>query len=186
MVDMNLSGYIKSFRIAYNNVRQCMSTWSEKRVVELFIRNLNQSNTAFVNFSRRILDSTDSLYALVSQPLESAISYVETYHKTVIVPDIANAQKRTSISAIKSLKELKAKVDSSAGDNQGSFSVPYTILAAILNNTSKTNNNSKSTKKRGAVSEAEVKQIKKKICYNFTKDGSCAYGDNCHFSHTKS
>lgn len=161
MKGMDLSGYIKSFRIAYNNARQCQSTYTDKRIVELFIRNLNQSSEAFFGFSRKILDSSDPLYALVTQPLEAAITYIENFHKTVIVPELAAAKRSTiqASTAIKNVKDLKHLMDvhSASGSSQGPVSVPYPILAAMIksatnnnnnNNFTKMNNNNKDSRKR--------------------------------------
>jgi hypothetical protein len=225
MKELDLSGYIKAFRIAFNNARQCKSTYSEKRVVELFIRNLNQTSIAFHGFSRRILDESDTLYKLVSQPLESAITYVENYHKTVIVPEIAsNRRQAQSSSTVKNAKELRQLMDthSASGTSQNSVSVPYPILAAMVRNSNTNNNNNNSinynsnnndSKKRkpesesleerkrannkinGATKSSDIDKgqsasmvkpvAKKRTCYTFSSQGSCKYGDNCHFSHHK-
>ena len=146
MRGMDLNIYVKSFRIAYNNARQCKSTYTERRIVELFIRNLNQSSEAFYGFSRRILDVSDPLYALVSKPLESAITYVENFHKSVIVPELAAAKRQagqSSSATVKSLKDLKNLVDSNSasGSNNTSVSVTYPVLAAMLKNINNNNNN---------------------------------------------
>lgn len=185
MKDMDLSGYIKAFRIAFNNVRQCQSTYTEKRIVEVFIRNLNQSSIAFHGFSRRILDNTDTLYKLVSQPLEAAITYVENFHKTVIVPELAAAKRQAgqSSSVIKSEKELKQWVEShsASGSSQGPLSVPYPILAAMVrkfnnnnnfDNKNNNNNNDRADKKRKA--EAAKEEARKKAATATAKAAAAA------------
>ena len=136
----DLSGYVKAFRIAYNNVRQCNSSYTEKRVVELFIRNLNQSSDAFFRFSQKILDRSDSLHSLASQPLELSITHVENYYKSVIVPELAAAKRNhvTSTNVVKSVKELKHLMNSSSDSNSGPISVPMPVLAMMFN---KNNNN---------------------------------------------
>ena len=104
MKGMDLTGYVKAFRISYNNARQCRSTYTKKRIIELFIRNLNQSSEAFYGFSRRILDASDPLYALVSKPLENAITYVENFYKSVIVPEIAATKRQAGLSVSGAVK----------------------------------------------------------------------------------
>jgi hypothetical protein len=44
---LDLASYVKSFRTATENCRRCKSTYTEKRIVEIFIRNLNQMDEAF-------------------------------------------------------------------------------------------------------------------------------------------
>ena len=180
MKDMDLSNYIKSFRIAYNNVRQCQSTYTEKRVVEVFIRNLNQSSAAFHGFSRRILDSNDTLYKLVSQPLEAAITYVENFHKTVIIPELAAAKRQSSQSSmvIKSDKELKQLMNShsASGANQGPLLVPYPILAAMVRNSNNNNNNDNknNNSNKRKVEAATKEEARKKAATTAAKAAAAA------------
>ena len=208
----DLNAYVRTFRVGYNNVRQCKSTFTERRIVELFIRNLNQSQDAFFSFSRRILDESDPLYALVAQPLESAITYVENFFKSVIVPEMASAKRIAGQSAsVKSVKDLKNLLDSQSttGSTHGPVSVPYPVLAAMLksaqnkNNNNPMNDDSKESRKRkfpidkvkedknpaantdanaGTAAPDAKKPKAKKTCYNFPK-GTCEHGDKCRFSH---
>ena len=209
----DLNAYVRTFRVGYNNVRQCKSTFTERRIVELFIRNLNQSQDAFFSFSRRILDKSDPLYALVAQPLESAITYVENFFKSVIVPEMASAKRIAGQSAsVKSVKDLKNLLDSQSttGSTHGPVSVPYPVLAAMLKSAqNKYNNNpmndgSKESKKRklpfdkgkedknpaantdataDKVVAPEAKKPKAKKTCYNFPKGTCEHGDKCRFSH---
>jgi hypothetical protein len=152
MKGMDLASYVKSFRTASENCKRCKSTFTEKRIVEIFIRNLNQDADAFFRFSSKILDSSDSLFSLTSTSLEAAISYVEKFHKTVIVPELANKRIRDGqSSSIKNLSDLRNLVSSTSA---GQVSVPVTILATMMNN----NNINNSNKNKG--NEAESKKRK--------------------------
>ena len=143
--------------------------------MELFIRNLNQSEDAFFRFSRKILDSSDSLYDLASKPLESAITYIENYHKSVIVPELA-AAKRTnsgSTTVVKSAKELKHLLGSNSDSNPGSVSVSLPVLAMMFN---KNNYNNNSKPNAGQINDSkkrkvniEKEEVRKKHAGNYKK-----------------
>jgi hypothetical protein len=145
----DLISYVKAFRTAAENCKRCKYSFSEKRIVEMFIRNLNQADDAFFRFSIKILDSADALYELTLKPLEHAIAYIEGYFKKVIVPDLANKRSQNPVGSIRSIGDLRNLL--SSGDNKNSSaSVPLPILAAMLkksmnNNNSNTNNNNNNT-----------------------------------------
>ena len=73
----DLTAFVKSFRIAAANCRRCRSSFTEKRIIETFIHNLNQAEDAFFRFSVKIIYSSDALFALTSRSLEFAIAHVE-------------------------------------------------------------------------------------------------------------
>jgi hypothetical protein len=192
MKGMDLASYIKTFRTASENCRRCKSTFSEKRIVEIFIRNLNQDADAFFRFSSKILDSSDPLYRLNSSSLEAAISHIEHFHKTVIIPELANKKRREGLSgSFKNLSDLRSYVASNVGKDVGQVSVPVTILATMINNNNNNNNNNKrildlNVKKRKAETTKEEtlkKNTKSRICYKFREQGKCTFGDKCYFSH---
>ena len=208
----DLSAYVKAFRIAFNNVRQCNSSYTERRIVELFIRNLNQSEDAFYRFSRKILDSSDTLYALASQPLESAITHVETYYKSVIVPELAASKRKKAGSdrttTISTVAELE-KVLKAGGSKDNQISVSHAVLTTLQKEINKRKSSDKEEnerKKAKATVEAKAKakaeaiakakavekdknkddpeSKEEKKCFRFNTKKGCHFGDNCKFSHS--
>lgn len=202
----DLSAYVKAFRIAFNNVRQCNSSYTERRIVELFIRNLNQSEDAFYRFSRKILDSSDSLYALASQPLESAITHVETYYKSVIVPELAASKRkkagsdRNTITSVEELEKLKTQ------SNKNPVTISHAVLATLLKKRKPSDREEIERKKAKATAEAKAKakaeaiakakseekdkekddpeSKKEKKCFRFNTKNGCHFGDSCKYSHS--
>ena len=208
MKGLDLASYVKSFRTATENCRRCKSTYTEKRIVEIFIRNLNQTDEAFYRFSTKILDSSDSLHSLTTSSLESAIAYVENYYKKVIIPERASNKLREGISgSIQNVSELKSIIASSAEKGTDQISVPVTILAMMIkdhnnNNNNRVNNEARSKKRKAEAAKEEARKnaatetqaevvdstantsvTKQRVCYKFEQTGECSYGDRCYFSH---
>ena len=168
----DLTAYVKAFRTAAENCKRCKSSFTQKRIVEMFIRNLNQADDAFFRFSIKILDSSDALHELTLKPLEHAIAHVEGYFKKVIVPDLANKRSQNTTGAVRSIGDLRNLLSSGNNNNNSSATVPLPILAAMLklsnsnNNNSNTNNNintedKKSRKRKADADNSEDKSVDK-------------------------
>ena len=143
MKGLDLSSYVKAFRTAAENCKRCRSTYTVKRIVETFIRNLNQNPEAFFRFAVKMLDTSDKIHLLTAQSLDSAISFVENYYRSVIVPDLANKKVRDGAGGqVKTFGELKNLLTANNSGDSGSLNVPLPILAAMLKRHNDNNNKS--------------------------------------------
>jgi hypothetical protein len=164
----DLGGFVKAFKIAASNVKLCKSKLSESEIVGTFLRNLNQTEDFFSRFATRHLDQADSLHAYMSKPLEEVITYVESYHKTVILTALG----RKKSNAVTSVSDLKQLLGSNNSHNN-SVNVPIPVLALYLKNNNNNNNNNNVTneanKKRKAQKEQE--NARKKQTSEKSKEG---------------
>ena len=76
------TAYVKEFKAAAENLTTCGSTFTQERVVTLFIKNLDQS--VFINFFVNFLDVRHSLNELKTGTLQNAITVVHEYYTSVI------------------------------------------------------------------------------------------------------
>ena len=136
MKGLDVNSYVKSFKVAAQNVKTCRSTMPEDRIVSTFFRNLNQGEDAYYRYDCRYLDPSDNLHQLVSQPLQKSIEHVEKYYKEVILPrnsakkSINNGREVINITTAAQFRSLLQ----SNNNNKSNFNVPAHVIAAMLKN----------------------------------------------------
>ena len=206
MSSLDLAKYVKAFVKAAENLTAVGSLYTELKIVNLFVKNLNQSENVFNNIHRSFLDKHQSAYILQANNLAYAVKYAEDYFKDVISPKAAEMKEAAAI--LNTSKEVQSKV-SQMSKRGGSASdralVPFTVLATILNEKRKALEDletaNKKLKAKGAAklkadaavvakpgsiakppgTVATVKKTQK--CWLFAKN-DCTYGDSCKFAHT--
>jgi hypothetical protein len=187
------TAYVKEFKAAAENLTTCGSTFTQERVVTLFIKNLDQS--VFINFFVNFLDVRHSLNELKTGTLQNAITVVHEYYTSVIrvVEDedgssmsgsssgggggggggVGNTSPVKVINA-KSLKEVVA-----SPKNGGEFLVTHAVLAAFVRSASKVG----SKRKPDPAAVEATPPVKKGKCFAVEKGEVCKYGNGCKFLH---
>jgi hypothetical protein len=213
MRGVDLPMYIKDFVKAAENLKAVESLWDERRIVTTFIKGLNHSETVFGNIYRKFSDKHDPMFVLQDKKLFDAVSWVEDIFKDIIAPQIA--EKREEFAQLNSVKEISAKVGhhikrggSSNADSRAT--VPVTVLATIMQDKRKAEEELAATKKKFKAVELESAKVKAKAkanlkpdpsadsnkggglkgtkstakCFHFASKEGCSYGDGCRFSHS--
>jgi hypothetical protein len=191
------TAYVKEFKAAAENLTTCGSTFTQERIVTLFIKNLDQS--VFINFFVNFLDSRHSLNELKTKPLLKAITVVHEYYTQVIrVVEEDDGSSMSGISSgggggggggspspvkVNNAKSLKQVVASS---NSGSdIVVSHAVLAAFVRSASKEKVGVKRKPDPAAVSAAAdaTPPAKKGKCFAIERGEVCRYGSSCKFLH---
>ena len=186
--------YVKEFKAAAENLATCGSTFTQERIVTLFIKNLDQ--TEFFNFFVNFLNPRHSLNELKTGTLQAAITEVHEYYTSVIrVVDDDAASSLSNMSGgvgggghpspvkVINAKGLKDVVASS--NNGGEFLVTHAVLAAFVRSASKEKVGFKRKPDPAAVSATagSTPPAKKGKCFSFEKGETCKFGTNCKFQH---
>ena len=188
--------YVKEFKAAAENLATCGSTFTQERIVTLFIKNLDQS--VFLNFFVNFLNPRHSLNELKTGTLQAAIIQVHEYYTAVIrvVEDDDAASSLSNMSGgvgggghsspvkVTNTKGLKEVVASS--NNGSEFLVTQAVLAAFVRSASKEKD--KVGEKRKVITDAagtagSTPPVKKGKCFAFEKGETCKFGTNCKFQH---
>ena len=191
--------YVKEFKAAAENLATCGSTFTQERIVTLFIKNLDQ--TVFFNFFMNFLNPRHSLNELKTGTLQAAITEVHEYYTAVIrvVEDDDAASSLSNMSGgvgggghtppvkVINAKGLKEVVASS--NNGGEFLVTQAVLAAFVRSASK----GKVGEKRKGDTDAAVADAagaagstppaKKGKCFAVERGDVCKFGSKCKFLH---
>ena len=192
------TAYVKEFKAAAENLTTCGSTFTQERVVTLFIKNLDQS--VFINFFVNFLDVRHSLNELKTGTLQNAITVVHEYYTSVIrvVEDEDGSSMSGSSSGgggggggggntspvkVPNAKGLKEVVASSK--NGGEFLVTQAVLAAFVRSAKKEKVGVKRKPDPAAVSAADgaTPPAKKGKCFAVEKGEVCKFGNGCKFLH---
>jgi hypothetical protein len=203
MRGLDLSSYVKDFVKAAENLKAVESLWDDLRIVSTFIKGLNQSESVFGNIYRKFSDKHDPMFALQSNKLSYAVSWVEDIYKEVIAPQIA--ERREEFAQLNSTKDVISKVNQ--GVKRGGSSkldkalVPFTVLATLVGDKrkvekdlatatnalkkAKAKTNPKPAPSTDSIKNEGVKGTKSSAkCYKFASKEGCSYGDSCRFSHS--
>ena len=187
------TAYVKEFKAAAENLTTCGSTFTQERVVTLFIKNLDQS--VFINFFVNFLDVRHSLNELKTGTLQDAITVVHEYYTSVVrvVEDDDGSSMSggsggggggggggtyspVKVNNTKSLKEVVA-----SPKNGGEFLVTHAVLAAFVRSATKEKVGSK---RKPDPAPADVTPlVKKGKCFAIERGEVCKYGDGCKFLH---
>ncbi len=188
--------YVKEFKAAAENLTTCGSTFTQERIVTLFIRNLDQS--VFINFFVNFLDVRHSLNELKQGTLQEAITVVHEYFTSVI--RVVEDDDASTLSGdrgggggaspspvkVNNAKGLKEAVTYSNG---GEFLVSHAVLAAYARSVSQAGVGGKRKPDPATVvatppATAGVNPpAKKGRCYATERGETCKYGSNCKFLH---
>jgi hypothetical protein len=189
--------YVKEFKAAAENLATCGSTFTQERIVTLFIKNLDQ--TEFFNFFVNFLNPRNSLNELKTGTLQAAITLVQEYYTAVIrVVDDDAASSLSNMSGgvgggghsspvkVTNAKGLKDVVTSSK--HGGEFLVTQAVLAAFVRSASKEKVGNKRKGNPDAAGAAgstagSTPPPKKGKCFAFEKGETCKFGANCKFQH---
>ena len=185
------TAYVKEFKAAAENLTTCGSTFTQERVVTLFIKNLDQS--VFINFFVNFLDVRHSLNELKTGTLQDAITVVHEYYTSVIrvVEDDdgssmsggsggggggggGGTSSPVKVNNAKGLKEVIA-----SPKNGGEFLVTHAVLAAFVRSAS----NVGSKRKPDPAAVLATPPVKKGKCFAVERGEVCRYGDSCKFLH---
>jgi len=179
--------YVNQFRIASENLALCKSTFSQERIVSIFNKNLDQSETGFYRWHKDFLNPRNSLYELQSQPLSESIRVSQEYYDTVIrssEEDISpkhhsnpkpephvlfTAGTKDTVSSRSRVEKRKSDISPSASSK--SSKIKYND-----------NSNSNSVSSKG---KAPFGNTTNTVCTKFAM-GTCVYGEKCKFLHVKS
>lgn len=137
MKGIDLSTYVRDFVKAADNLATVGSSWNDLRIVTLFIKNLNQSESVFNNAHRKFSDKHESIYVLQANKLSFAVTWIEDYFKEVIAPYIA--EKKQDIVTLATAKDVHQKVNqytkrggSSNSSSSDIAKVPVVVLATLV------------------------------------------------------
>ena len=181
--------YVKEFKAAAENLATCGSTFTQERIVTLFIKNLDQS--VFINFFVNFLDVRHSLNELKSGSLQEAITVVHEYYTSVIrVVEDDDASTLSGVSSgvgggssplpvkVNNAKGLKEVVASS--NNGGEFLVTHAVLAAYARSAT-----SPKVGEKRKINPTPSAGVKKQVgkCYAVERGQVCKYGSTCKFLH---
>jgi hypothetical protein len=194
--------YFKEFTEAVEHIRVCKSSFSDFKVVDMFFRHLDQKS--FPDWYVKFLTEDDPLFRFQSLRFDDAKEHALKYHNNVIRvsertskagndKDSSNDDK--NLTAIKSVNHLKSTL-AEVGKKRGSIAVDPVVLATLLQRASAATKKRRVEEKLGDKSEAKeegkvTKKIKaendteKKVCFKFRDEGTCVYGSNCYFAHSK-
>jgi hypothetical protein len=196
MKPTRFTAYVNEFKAAAENLATCGSTFTQERIVTLFIKNLDQ--VAFLNFFVNFLDCRHSLNELKTGTLQEAITVVLRYYNQVIrsceEDDGSSLTGGTDgaggaggggggggggspspvkVNSAKGLKEAVAVTK--AG---GEFLVSHAVLAAFVRKTG--------TKRKAhevSAAAAATPPAKKGKCFAFGRGEVCKFGSQCKFEH---
>ena len=189
--------YVKEFKAAAENLATCGSTFTQERIVTLFIKNLDQ--TEFFNFFVNFLNPRHSLNALKIGTLQSAIAEVHEYYTAVIrVVDDDAASSLSNVSGgvgggvgggghpspVKVINAKALKDVAASSNNGGEFLVTQAVLAAFVRSASKGKVGEKRKGNTDAAGAAgSTPPAKKGKCYAVEKGEVCKFGSSCKFLH---
>ena len=197
MVRLRFTQYVKDFKAAAENLATCGSTFTQERIVTLFVRNLDQS--VFINFFVNFLDVRHSLNELKTGTLLVAITVVHEYYNSVIrVVEDDEASTTTTgsgggggsgspgpaqvkASSAKGLKEIM-----SSPKTGSDIVVSHEVLAAFVRSTSKVGDKRKKDPSLAAGDKKPVEgtpPAKKGKCYAIERGEVCKWGATCRFLH---
>ena len=191
--------YFKDFTEAVEHVRVCKSLFTELKIVDLFFRNIDQNS--FLGWYVKFLTEDDPMYRFQKLKFEDAKDHALKYHNTVIrrSEGTATTDRNKKPVPIKSLQHLKSALGGT-GATHASIAVDPVVLATLMKQASAANKKRKAAEKPGDKTggkpaeqdEGSNKKIKKepnaaekKICWKFRDEGTCQFGENCYFAHTK-
>jgi hypothetical protein len=188
--------YVKEFKVAAENLATCGSTFTQERIVTLFIKNLDQ--TVFLNFFMNFLNPRHTLNELKTGTLQAAITQVHEYYTAVIrvVEDDdgstmsggsgggaggngggGGGSGSSSPVKVTNAKGLKEAVTSKTG---GEFVVTHAVLAAFIR---KVGAKSKADPAAAAAAATVTTPAKKGKCHAIERGEVCKYGTKCKFLH---
>ena len=205
MKGIDLSAYVKDFVKAADNLKAVESLWDDLRIVTLFVKNLNQSESVFNNIYRRFSDKHEPSFVMQAHKLSFAVIWIEDHFKAVIAPYVA--EKKQEMATLNSAKDILNKVSQSNRRGQyqiGEFAkVPLAVLATFVADKRKADSdlaaatkrikeaankesiknatNKKDTTKKDVKKDAFKKSTAK--CFKFSSPEGCSFGDACRFSH---
>ena len=187
------TAYVMEFKAAAENLATCGSTFTQERIVTLFIKNLDQ--IVFLNFFVNFLDCRHSLNELKTGTLQEAITVVLTYYNQVIRSAFdddgsslsggtdgaggggggggSGSPSPVKVNSSKGLKEAVAA--SKAG---GEFIVTQAVLAAFVRK-----QGTKRKASEDSATAAAKPPVKKGKCFAFEKGEVCKFGNKCKFEH---
>jgi uncharacterized small protein (DUF1192 family) len=203
---LDLPGYVIAFSRAAENLRAVGSLWSEFRIVSAFVKNLNSDKAVFGQIYRDFTNKHTPAFAMQAMTLPNAIHWVEDHFKEVIMPEYAS--KKEELLSLLSVKEVNNRINQlskrggSALKAEGMTKVPLAVLATILSEKRKSEEELAAERKRSkalkagkgnaaatpkvaaATPKAAAPESKYKTkCNLFKSKDGCKYGDNCKFSH---
>ena len=191
--------YFKAFTEAVEHIRICKSSFTEFKVVDLFFRNIDQ--TLFPNWYVKFLTEDDPMYRFQKLKFADAKEHALKYHNAVIrANDRSQASGKDKDKAgdnkkpnpVRSVNHLKSALAGKGA--KGPIAVDATVLATLIQQAKEGNK-----KRRAAGTEGDEKEgvkeeptnkkqktdAKKQICFRFRDEGSCKFGNDCYFAHTK-
>ena len=193
MKPTRFTAYVKEFKAAAENLATCGSTFTQERIVTLFIKNLDQ--VVFLNFFVNFLDCRHSLNELKTGTLQEAITVVLRYYNQVIRScegdDGSSLSGGTDVTGgdgggggggspspvkVNSAKGLKEAVAASKAG--GEFIVTQAVLAAFVRK--------QGTKRKASEDSATAAvkpPVKKGKCFAFERGEVCKFGNQCKFEH---
>ena len=181
--------YFKEFTAAVHHIKVCKSTFQETKIVDLFIRHLDQ--TQYPNWYVQFLTEDHPMFKLKTGTFEQAKQYALKYYDEVIrtTTDLKISPKErdrppgkpTTITTVRDLKNALVGSDGSEGMSM----VNHTVLATILKGKrDRLPKEDASKKKIKAEISKDEKPKEKPVCFKFRDNGSCKYGSKCMYSHT--
>ena len=196
--------YFKAFTEAVEHIRVCRSSFTEFKVVDLFFRNIDQ--TSFPNWYVKFLTEDDPMFRFQKLKYEEAKEHALKYHNDVIrvnnrLPasgkDKDKAGDNKKPNPVRSVNHLMSALAGKGA--KGPIAVDATVLATLIQQAKEGNK-----KRRAAGTEGDEKtegvkeeptnkkqktdakkQQEKNICFRFRDEGSCKFGNDCYFAHTK-
>lgn len=195
--------YVKVFKQTASEARICGSTQSEEDVVSQFFLNLNQASDAFYRYEFRYLDTSDSLSAFISKPLQAALDHCMAFHNATILT--AQARKRTgsdrdsSSTTITSVAELER-----FKPTKNSVNISHAVFTTLQKdfkkrriadaNANQAERAAGAAAKKAKLDKPTAKPVSKgendpeakkksKVCFRFRSNKGCPFGDDCLYEH---
>ena len=183
--------YFKDFTEAVEHVRVCKSSFSDFKIVDLFLRNIDQ--TSFPEWYVKFLSEDEPMYRFQKLKFEEVKEHALRYHNTVIRVNERSAPQGRGTegkgNVIRSMNHLKSSV-AETGTKNAPLIVDPVVLATLIKQAG-VGKKRKAEKIKDEIKDdptdkkKKIVEEKKGICFKFRDTGKCDRGNSCHFAHTK-
>jgi hypothetical protein len=183
--------YFKDFTEAVEHVKVCKSSFSDFKIVDLFLRNIDQ--TSFPEWYVKFLSEDEPMFRFQKLKFEDVKEHALRYHNNVIrvnersVPQERGTEGKSNV--IRSMNRLKSSV-AETGTKNAPLTVDPVVLATLIKQAKvgrKRNAEEIKDENKNDPTDKKQKKLeeKKGVCYKFRDTGKCDRGSKCYFAHSQ-